>query len=70
MALKDSILSPRNRVRGAWVLLVMSIIGWPVSQLTVAKNEPPVVLALSWIAIIITCIDVVSTNDARDKLEE
>lgn len=40
-------------VRASYVLLAASIIGWPVSQLTFARGEPPTVLALSWIAIIL-----------------
>jgi len=39
-----------------WVLLVLSIVGWPMSQLTWAKDEPPTVLALSWLAIIISAM--------------
>jgi ribose/xylose/arabinose/galactoside ABC-type transport system permease subunit len=43
----------RLRVWGAWILLVGSLIGWPVSMLTVAKDEPPFVLSLSWMALVI-----------------
>lgn len=35
----------------AWVLLVGSFIGWPVTQLTIARDEPPVILGLSWAAL-------------------
>jgi hypothetical protein len=41
----------------AWVLLIGSIIGWPVTALTVASDEPPFVLGLSWLAIILTALD-------------
>lgn len=43
----------RLRVWGAWTLLIGSLIGWPVSMLTVAKDEPPFVLSLSWMALVI-----------------
>jgi hypothetical protein len=43
----------------AWSLLVIGLIGWPVSQLTFARNEPPMVLALSWLAIILSALDAV-----------
>jgi hypothetical protein len=36
----------------AWVCLVVSVLGWPASALTFAKDEPPFVLGLSWFAII------------------
>lgn len=35
----------------AWVLLIGSLIGWPVTQLTIAQDEPPVILGLSWAAL-------------------
>lgn len=41
-------------IRAGWSLLLASIIGWPLSALTFAKHEPATVLALSWIAIILT----------------
>jgi len=41
----------------AIAMLIGSLIGWPLTALTVAKDEPQVVLALSWIAIILTAVD-------------
>jgi hypothetical protein len=41
----------------AWFLLIGAIIGWPVTQFTVARDEPPFILALSWLAIILTALD-------------
>lgn len=40
----------------AWAALVISIIGWPLSALTVAKDEPQFILGLSWIAIILEAV--------------
>jgi hypothetical protein len=45
-------LANRVLVGFAWLCLVCSILGWPVSALTVARDEPPFVLGLSWFAII------------------
>lgn len=54
-------------VRGAWVLLAVSMVGWPLTQFTIARHEPPLVLALSWLAILLTCIDVlISSHVKRD----
>ena len=51
-----------------WALLVVSLIGWPLTQFTVAKDEPPFVLALSWLAITLTALDVlVTTHVKRDQ---
>lgn len=47
---------------GAGVLLVASIVGWPVSALTWARHEPPTVLGLSWVAITLTAMDLLKTS--------
>lgn len=60
-------MKTKLRIYLAWVLLAGAIIGWPLSQFTVAKDEPPFILGLSWLAIIVTAIDVISTQDVRDK---
>lgn len=55
----------------AWVLLVGSLIGWPLSALTVAKGEPPFILGLSWLAITLTALDFLKTSRVhRDQSEE
>lgn len=63
-------MSARNRVRLAWTLLAASIIGYPISALTIAKHEPPVVLFLSWFAITLTALDVLFTSDVRQQQDE
>ncbi len=57
----------RARTIGAWVLLVGALVGWPVSMLTVAKDEPPFVLALSWLAIVLTCVDLLTTSQIHQE---
>lgn len=56
----------RARTIGAWVLLIGALIGWPVSALTFARGEPPVVLGLSWLAIILTSADLLSTSQVHE----
>lgn len=63
-------MSVRWRVRLAWLLLGGSLLGWPVSAFTFAREEPQVVLGLSWLAITLTAWDVVSTTDVRSKQED
>lgn len=55
------------RIYAAWTLLIGACIGWPLSQLTIASEEPPFILGLSWLAIILTALDLLSTQDVRDK---
>lgn len=47
------ILSPKLRRPVAWVLFAGGIVGWPLSMLTLAQNEPPFTLSLSWLAVVI-----------------
>ena len=56
----------RARTVAAWLLLVGSIVGWPVSALTWARDEPPFVLGLSWLAIILTSADLLSTSQVHE----
>jgi hypothetical protein len=61
----DVNLSPRWRRRAAVALIVVTLVGWPLSALTWAKEEPQFVLALSWLAITLTAVDVAFTADVR-----
>jgi hypothetical protein len=51
------------------VIVIASLIGWPLSALVFAKDEPQFVLGLSWLAITITAIDVLATADVRAEQE-
>lgn len=62
-------MSPKWRRRAALVLVVVTLLGWPLSACTVAKEEPPFILALSWLAIAITALDVAATTDVRKEQE-
>lgn len=63
-------MTPGLRRRAALALVVLSLVGWPLSALTFAKDEPKTVLALSWIAITLTAVDVAATTDVRKEQEE
>lgn len=54
----------------AGVLFVTSLIAWPVSMVTFAKTEPPVVLSLSWFAITVSALDVLFTALVARKQKE
>ena len=61
----NAIFSPKAQLIFAWVLLVGSLIGWPLSQLTVASGEPPFVLGLSWFAIVIGAWNTIVTSQVN-----
>lgn len=63
------LLTPERRRRAAGVLALGSTIAWPATQLTVARHEPPFVLALSWFAITLTALDIWATTDVRAETE-
>lgn len=63
-------MAPRVRRAAAVVLLVLTIVGWPVSALTWARGEPPFILGLSWLALSLTALDILATTDVRASDEE
>lgn len=54
----------------AWALLVVSLIGWPVSALTFASEEPPAILGLSWFAITLTALDLLKTSRVHKDADD
>jgi hypothetical protein len=57
----------RARTIAAWCLLIGSTIAWPVTQLTIAKDEPPFTLGLSWLAIILTSMDLLTSSQVHEE---
>jgi hypothetical protein len=60
----------RVRTIAAWILLIGSVIMWPVSQLTFARNEPPLTLGLSWLAITLVAADLLTTSQQAEKSDD
>jgi hypothetical protein len=58
-------VDPNLRRKAALLILLGSVVGWPLSALTFARGEPPFILGLSWMAISITALDVLLTSDVR-----
>lgn len=56
-----------GRYKFALLLLTTSMAGWPVSAFTFARGEPATVLALSWLAITYTSIDILLTAEVHDQ---
>jgi ribose/xylose/arabinose/galactoside ABC-type transport system permease subunit len=57
----------RARTVAAWVLLLGSLVGWPVSMLTWARGEPPFVLSLSWLAIVIEASSLLTASQVHEN---
>jgi hypothetical protein len=62
-------IDPRLRRRLAFWIVIVSLIAWPATALTLARHEPQFVLGLSWFAITLTAVDVLSTSDVRVEVE-
>lgn len=61
----------KARVIGAWVLLIGSTVGWPVAALTWARDEPQFVLGLSFLAIIIESLTLLTASQVhRDQADD
>jgi len=63
-------MSPRWRRRAALVTIAVTLILWPISALTWAKDEPQFILGLSWLAITLTAVDVAATTDVRAEQDD
>lgn len=48
-------------VRFAWGVVIVSVIAWPSTSLTVWADQPQGVMALSWIAILLTAVQTLLT---------
>lgn len=48
------LLNIRVQLVSSWALFYGSIVGWPITALTVFRSEPQGILGLSWLALIIS----------------
>jgi hypothetical protein len=58
------------RTRMAWILVIGSLIGWPLSAFWWARDEPQFVLGLSWLAITLTAIDLLTSSQVHEEQGE
>ena len=65
-------IAPRTRIKlAAWGLLA-TLVAWPVTSFTIFASkavEWHAVLGLSWLAITVTCVDILCTTDVRANQE-
>lgn len=60
----------RARTITAWILLIGSLIGWPLGALTVFRDEPQGVLGLSFLAIIIESASLLTSSQTAEAVTE
>ena len=68
----DALNSPRGRrirVVAAFWAIPGSIVCWALSALTWARSEPQFVLGLSWLAITLTAVDILTTSQVHEENE-
>jgi hypothetical protein len=53
------------RVVVAWCLLIGAIIAWPVTAFTIFSDEPPGILGLSYLAIILEAASLLTSSQVR-----
>lgn len=49
-------------------LVWATVIGWPLTATTLARSEPQFVLGLSWVAILLTGIDILVNLDTHEQV--
>lgn len=58
---------PRARTLAAWILLVGSVIGWPIAAFGPARDKPQFVLGLSFLAIIIESASFLTASQVHEE---
>jgi hypothetical protein len=60
----------RVRTVVAWCLLIGSVIAWPITALTVFRNEPQGVLGLSYLALIIESASLLTSSQVHEENQQ
>lgn len=70
-------ISPAARVRFAKYLLAVVLAGWAATHILMVVAKPPeaswvfhVLLAISWLALALTCVDIIVSTDVRKQQDE
>lgn len=64
------IMSPNGQVYFSTFIILSSLIGWPVSAVTIAKDEPFVILSISWLALIYSGYSALVSSQADKHIRE
>jgi hypothetical protein len=70
-------ISPEGKIRLAAWLLRFVLIGWPATHTLMLVTDPPeqswvfhVLLAISWLALGFTAVDVIFTTEVRKEVDD
>lgn len=70
-------ISPHTRVRFAKILLAVVLLGWASTHILMVAAKPPeaswvfhVLLGISWLALVLTCLDIIASTDVRRRQED
>lgn len=58
------------RTTCAWVSIDLVLVMWPLSMLTFAKSEPPLILSLSWLAPLFEAINLLTASQIHEEAGE
>ena len=58
---------PKHRVYFAWGVLILSVIMWPATALTIAKKEPQVVLGITFLGLIVGSLEMLMTAQVGEE---
>lgn len=63
----DTQTGRRVRVLLGVLLEIVVVINWPLSLFTYASTEPPIVLSLSWAALVIEGLTLITASQAFEE---
>lgn len=63
-------MNPQARRIAAFIILGICVVAWPITSMTVFSHEPQGILGLSWMALILTALDILATTDVRKQHDE
>lgn len=65
----NQLFSPRAQLIIGWGLLLVSLVGWPASAVTLAREEPPFILGLSWGALFLNAWGIIVSCQINKDVE-
>ena len=66
LAVLNSTRAKRGKLWVALILVPASLVLWLVTSLTVARDEPQFTLGLSWIAVTLLALDLLTTAQVHE----
>lgn len=51
----------------AWVVIDLVAVNWPLSMFTYASEEPPLILSLSWLAILVEAASLLTASQVHEE---